>query len=189
MRSRSPSPPSPGALRATGGDLDIAIEGAGFLEITLPNGSSAYTRDGALKRTGDGLITTSEGFALEPSVTAPDDATSITITPDGEILASFADRVAQESLGRITLATFANDKGLEAIGGNLFRETAASGPPNIGDPGEDGRGSLRQGFLEESAVDAVREITELIEAQRAYEMNAKVLSAADQMMAATVQVR
>ena len=130
-----------------------------------------------------------EGFAVEPSITIPEEATSVTITPDGEVLASFNDRIDQESLGRISLVTFVNDKGLDALGGNLFSETTASGPPNTGDPGEDGRGLFRQGFLEESAVDAVREITELIEAQRAYEMNAKVVSAADQMLGATVQIR
>ena len=101
----------------------------------------------------------------------------------------FNDQVAAQNLGRLTLVSFVNDKGLEAIGGNLFRETAASGAPNIGDAGTDGRGTFRQGFLEESSVDPVREISELIEAQRGYEMNAKVITAADQMLGATVQIR
>ena len=180
---------SQGAVRQTSGQLDVAIEGAGFIEIALPSGAAAYTRDGGLKLSAEGQIVTSEGFAIEPSLTVPDEAISVTITADGEVLASFADQAAQESLGRLSLATFANDKGLRALGGNLFQETAASGAPNTGDAGEDGRGVFRQGFLEESGVDAVREITELIEAQRAYEMNAKVISAADQMLAATVQVR
>jgi flagellar basal-body rod protein FlgG len=180
---------SQGSLRQTGGELDVAIEGAGFLEIELPNGSPAYTRDGGLKRTGEGLIVTSEGYPVIPKITIPEDARSLTINADGEVIASFDDQVQTEVLGRLTLANFVNDKGLEAVGGNLFKETAASGPANIGDPGVDGRGSFRQGFLEESGVDAVREITELIEAQRGYEMNAKVITAADQMLGATVQIR
>lgn len=180
---------SQGALRQTGGELDIAIEGAGYLEIELPSGVSAYTRDGALKRTGDGLIVTSEGYSLIPEITIPEDARSITINAEGEVTAMFNDQVAAQNLGRLTLVSFVNDKGLEAIGGNLFRETAASGAPNIGDAGTDGRGTFRQGFLEESSVDPVREISELIEAQRGYEMNAKVITAADQMLGATVQIR
>ncbi|MEM9371915.1 MAG: flagellar hook-basal body complex protein, partial [Pseudomonadota bacterium] len=178
-----------GSLRQTGGELDIAIEGNGYLEVTLPSGLSAYTRDGALKRTGDGLIVTSEGFPVIPDITIPDDARSITINADGDVIAAFDDQVDTQILGQFTLVSFANDKGLEAIGGNLFLETTASGAPDIGDAGTDGRGTFRQGFLEESSVDAVREITELIEAQRGYEMNAKVITAADQMLGATVQIR
>lgn len=180
---------SQGALRQTGGDLDIAIEGDGYLEIELPSGASAYTRDGALKRTGDGLIVTSEGYPLIPEITIPEDARSIAITAQGEVTALFNDQINAQTLGQLTLVSFVNDKGLEAIGGNLFRETAASGAPNVGDAGTDGRGSFRQGFLEESSVDPVREISELIEAQRGYEMNAKVITAADQMLGATVQIR
>ncbi len=178
-----------GSLRATDAELDIAIEGNGWLEIELPNGTSGYTRDGGLKRNGEGQVVTSEGFPVVPGITIPEDARTITINADGEVVAFFDDQPAGEVLGRLTLATFVNEKGLEAIGGNLFRETAASGPPNIGDAGVDGRGTFRQGFLEESGVDAVREITELIEAQRGYEMNAKVITAADQMLGATVQIR
>ncbi|MEM7546943.1 MAG: flagellar basal-body rod protein FlgG [Pseudomonadota bacterium] len=178
-----------GALRQTSGELDVAIEGDGYLEIELPSGIAAYTRDGQLKRTGDGLIVTSEGYPVVPNITIPEDAVSVTINADGDVVASFNDQINTEILGRLTLADFVNDKGLQALGGNLFRETAASGPPAIGDPGVDGRGTLRQGFLEESGVDPVREITELIEAQRGYEMNAKVITAADQMLGATVQIR
>ena len=180
---------SQGSLRQTGGELDIAIEGKGWLEIELPNGAAAYTRDGGLKRNGDGQVVTVEGFALVPDITIPEDARSVTINGDGEVIATFDDQPAGQVLGKLSLATFINDKGLEALGGNLFRETAASGPPNVGDAGTDGRGTFRQGFLEESGVDAVREITELIQAQRGYEMNAKVITAADQMLGATVQIR
>ena len=178
-----------GTLGQTGGDLDVAIEGEGYLEVTLPSGLSAYTRDGAMKRTADGLIVTSDGHAVVPDITIPDDARSVSINADGEIYAYFNDRVAPELLGQFTLADFSNAKGLEAIGSNLFTETAASGPALVGVPGADGRGTLRQGYLEDSSVDAVREITDLIEAQRGYELNAKVITAADQMMSATTQIR
>ncbi len=178
-----------GSLSATGGDLDVAIEGRGYLEVTLPSGATAYTRDGALKRTGDGLIVTSDGHEVSPGLTIPSDARSVSISAAGEVFAYFGDRVQPENLGQLTLAGFTNEKGLEAIGSNLFLETGASGPPLQGNPGEDGLGTLRQGFLEESAVDAVREVTELIKAQRGYELNAKVITAADQMLSATTQVR
>ncbi len=178
-----------GSLSATGGDLDVAIEGRGYLEVTLPSGATAYTRDGALKRTGDGLIVTSDGPEVSPGLTIPSDARSVSISAAGEVFAYFGDRVQPENLGQLTLAGFTNEKGLEAIGSNLFLETGASGPPLQGNPGEDGLGTLRQGFLEESAVDAVREVTELIKAQRGYELNAKVITAADQMLSATTQVR
>ena len=147
-----------GTLGQTGGDLDIAIEGEGYLEVTLPSGLSAYTRDGAMKRTSDGLIVTSDGHAVVPDITIPDDARSVSINADGEIYAYFNDRVSPELLGQFTLADFSNAKGLEAIGSNLFVETAASGPALVGVPGADGRGTLRQGYLEDSSVDAVREL-------------------------------
>lgn len=178
-----------GPLTETGGDLDLAIEGAGYLEVTLPSGLSAYTRDGGLKRSADGLIVTSDGYQVAPGITIPADAKSISINPQGEVYAYFGDRVEAEQLGQISLVGFANEKGLEATGSNLFLETAASGPANVGTAGEDGLGVLRQSYLEASSVDAVREVTQLIEAQRGYELNAKVMTAADQMMAATSQVR
>ncbi|MEM1066170.1 MAG: flagellar basal-body rod protein FlgG [Pseudomonadota bacterium] len=178
-----------GSLAATGGDLDIAIEGLGFIEVTLPSGISAYTRDGALKRSAEGQIVTSDGNPLVPDITIPEDARSVTINADGEVFAYFDDQVAAQELGQITLAGFTNVKGLEAIGSNLFLETEASGPAFVSEPGTDGLGTVRQGFLEESAVDPVREITELIKAQRGYELNAKVITAADQMLGATTQLR
>ena len=178
-----------GTLAATGGDLDIAIEGRGYIEITMPDGRAAYTRDGGLKRTGDGLIVTSDGFPVAPNITIPDDATAITVNGDGEVYATFRDRVEPEFLGQFTLASFTNPRGLEAIGSNLFLETEASGPSLVSTPGQDGLGTLRQGYLEKSTVDAVKEITDLIEAQRGYELNSKIISAADQMLGATVQIR
>ena len=178
-----------GSIRATNGELDVAIEGDGYLEVTLPSGAIAYTRDGALKMTGEGQVVTSDGYPIVPDITIPDDARSININADGEIYANFIDQNAPQLLGQLTLASFTNDKGLEAIGSNLYRETSASGAAQTGQPGLDGRGTFRQGYLEESSVDPVREITELIEAQRGYELNAKVITAADQMLGATVQIR
>jgi flagellar basal-body rod protein FlgG len=178
-----------GSLAQTGGDLDVAIEGRGYLEVTLPSGNSGYTRDGGLKRTADGLIVTSDGYEVTPGITIPADSRSITINAQGEVYAHFLDQVQPQLLGQINLAGFTNEKGLEAIGSNLYLETAASGPAMTAIPGEDGLGTLRQGYLEESTVDSVREITELIKAQRGYELIAKVITAADQMLSATAQVR
>ncbi len=178
-----------GSLSATGGDLDLAIDGTGYLEVTLPSGGSAYTRDGSLKRSAEGQIVTSDGYPVAPGLTIPQDATSIAINVEGEVYAYFENQVQPQLLGQLTLTGFVNEKGLEAIGSNLFLETAASGTPIVANPGSEGMGSLRQGYLEESSVDAVREITELIKAQRGYELNAKVITAADQMLAATTQVR
>lgn len=178
-----------GSISQTHGDLDVAIEGRGYLEITLPNGASAYTRDGGLKRTADGLIVTSEGYAVAPGITIPVDAAAVTINGDGEVYASFNDQVEPQLLGQFNLVSFVNEKGLEAIGSNLYLESPASGGPLVSTPGLEGMGTLRQGYLEDSAVDAVREVSELIKAQRGYELNAKVITAADQMLSATTQVR
>lgn len=180
---------SQGSLGQTGGDLDVAIEGQGYLEVTLPNGNAAYTRDGGLKRTGDGLIVTADGYPVVPDITIPTDARSISINAEGEVYAYFSDRVEPELLGQFTLAGFTNPKGLEAIGSNLFLETPASGPSVVTTPGQDGLGVLRQGYLEDSSVDPVREVTDLIEAQRGYELNSKVITAGDQMLGAMVQIR
>jgi flagellar basal-body rod protein FlgG len=178
-----------GTLSATGGDRDVAVEGKGYVEVTLPSGAAAFTRDGALKRTGDGLIVTSDGHPVAPGITIPADARSISINANGEVYAYFVGQVEPQNLGQITLVGFTNEKGLEATGSNLFLESPASGPPLVGVAGEDGLGMMRQGYLEESSVDAVREVTELIKAQRGYELNAKVITAADQMLSATTQVR
>lgn len=178
-----------GALSQTGGDLDLAVQGKGYLEVALPSGETAFTRDGALKRTADGLIVTSDGFQVNPGITIPSDAKSIAINPAGEVYAYFDGQLNPTLLGQFTLATFSNEKGLEASGSNLFVESAASGPPIEGAAGTEGFGSLRQGYLEASSVDAVQEITELIKAQRGYELNAKVITAVDQMMSATTQVK
>ena len=178
-----------GSIRSTGGDLDLAIEGGGYLEVALPSGATAYTRDGALKLTGDGQVVTSDGYPIVPNITVPAETRALTVNGNGEIYARFLDQTNEELLGQLTLTNFNNDKGLEAIGGNLYLETGASGQPQPGEAGTDGRGTFRQGYLEESSVDPVREITELIEAQRGYELNAKVITAAHQMLGATTQIR
>ena len=181
--------PQQGSSEQTGGDLDIAIEGNGYLEVALPSGNTGYTRDGALKRTADGLIVTSDGYPVAPDITIPDETRAISINGQGEVYAYFNDQIEPQLLGQFTIATFTNEKGLEAIGSNLYLESNASGAAQVGSPGDGDRGTLRQGYLEGSSVDIVQELTELIEAQRGYELNAKVITAADQMLAATTQIR
>ena len=178
-----------GTLKNTAGDLDVAIDGKGYLEVTLPSGTLAYTRDGALKRSAEGLIVNSEGFPVAGNIIIPNNTRDITINPNGEIFAAIDGQTAAALIGTIDLVAFANAKGLEPLGGNLYRETVASGNPLVGLAGLDGRGTFRQGYLEESNVDVVQQIAELIEAQRGYELNAKVITAADQMMSATTQIR
>jgi flagellar basal-body rod protein FlgG len=181
--------PIQGPMKATSGDLDLAIDGQGWFEITLPNGDPAFTRDGTFKRTGEGRLVNSEGYPLVPDIVVPEDTKKISINTAGEVYAHFDDVTEPELLGAITIALFANPKGLEPLGSNLYKETPASGPPVMGDPTDGGRGRLLQGYVEESAVDPVREITELISAQRGYELNSKVITAADQMLATTTQIR
>jgi len=178
-----------GALRNTGNELDVAIEGSGFLEITLPSGEPAYTRDGKLNRSPDGEVVTMDGFPLADGIVIPADAQRVSIGRDGEVVAYFDDQPDGQPIGTISLVRFVNEKGLEAIGDNLFRQTEASGLPNQLVPGTEGVGTLRQGFLEDSGVDVVKEISDLIEAQRGYELNSRVMTASDEILAATVQLR
>lgn len=178
-----------GTIEATRNDLDLAIEGNGFFEIDLPNGNTGYTRDGTFKRSAEGVMVTSDGYPLSANITIPEDARAIDINAAGEVRVMVGQNINAQQIGEIPLVTFVNIKGLEAIGDNLFVETGASGAPIQGNPGEDGIGIMRQGYLESSSVDVVAEITELIEAQRGYEMNSKVISTADQMMGATSQIR
>ena len=178
-----------GTLKSTSNDLDLAIEGRGFFEVTLPSGDIAYTRDGAFKRSAEGLMVNADGYPMVGNITIPENSRNITVNPDGEVYAYFDGENGGQLIGNISLVTFSNAKGLEPLGGNLYRQTAASGNPLPGEPGLDGRGALRQGYLEESNVDVVQQIAELIEAQRGYELNSKVITAADQMMGATSQIR
>jgi len=178
-----------GGLKATGGDLDLAIDGRGYFEIELPSGESGFTRDGSFKLSSDGLIVTNDGYPLAANITIPEDTRSISINADGELFAYFDGQPQGQLLGVFDIVTFANEAGLEAIGSNLFRETAASGAPTIGDAGVDGRGTVRQGYLEQSSVDVVEQISDLIEAQRGYELNSRVVSAADEMLGSMSQLR
>lgn len=178
-----------GSLRQTGSELDIAIDGTGFLEVTLPSGESVYTRDGKLNRSQNGEVVTMDGYPLADGIVIPADARRISISRDGEVAAYFDNEPIGQPIGTISLVRFVNEKGLEAIGDNMFRETEASGTPNRLVPDTEGVGALRQGFLEDSGVDVVKEISELIEAQRGYELNSKVITASDEMLAATTRVR
>ncbi|GAB5459087.1 MAG: flagellar basal-body rod protein FlgG [Henriciella sp.] len=178
-----------GSMRQTGSELDLAIDGGGFLEVTLPSGDSAYTRDGKLNRSAEGEIVTMDGYPLADGIVIPNDAQRISISRDGEVAAYFDDTTDGQPIGTISLVRFVNEKGLEAMGDNLFRETEASGAANQLIPGTEGVGILRQGFLEDSGVDVVQEISELIEAQRGYELNSKVITASDEMLAATTRLR
>ncbi|MEL6337554.1 MAG: flagellar basal-body rod protein FlgG, partial [Pseudomonadota bacterium] len=171
--------PQQGTLRATGASLDLAIEGGGYFEITLPSGASGYTRDGGLRLSPDGEVVNGQGFPLAAGITVPQDARRIEISGDGVVSAVFDEGGNNvEEIGNIQIVRFVNPAGLEALGDSIFVETVASGDPVVGVPGAEGRGTLRQGFLEDSSVDVVAEITELIEAQRGYELNARVLSSA-----------
>ncbi|MBB3935574.1 flagellar basal-body rod protein FlgG [Aureimonas phyllosphaerae] len=168
-----------GALEQTGNNLDIAINGQGWLQIQGPGGETLYTRDGALNKNDTGQIVTLDGFTVDPGITVPQNTTDISINDSGEVYATVEGEA--QLIGQLTLVNFANEPGLAAEGGNLFRETAASGAPIAGVPGDPGYGVIKQGYLENSNVDPVKEISELISAQRAYEMNSKVIQAADEM--------
>jgi flagellar basal-body rod protein FlgG len=173
---------SSGNLRSTGAPLDLAIEGEGFFKVSLPNGTTGYTRAGTLHLDAQGLIVTAEGYALEPQITVPSNATSLSISKDGIVSAAIAGQSASQQLGTLELATFPNAAGLTPIGGNLFTPTTASGEPESGAPGTDARGTLAQGFVEDSNVSVVEEMVNMIIAQRAYEANSRVVKAADEML-------
>jgi flagellar basal-body rod protein FlgG len=178
-----------GGLSQTGNGYDIAINGRGFLQVALPSGQTAYTRAGNLAVNADGTIVTADGYALEPSITVPAEASAIQITRDGVVEVTITGQPDPQQVGQIEIANFINPAGLEGIGDNLFLETPASGSPNTATPGSPGFGTLLQGYLELSNVNAVEEISALIVAQRAYEMNARVITAADEMMQSTTQMR
>jgi flagellar basal-body rod protein FlgG len=180
---------SQGSMQQTSNPLDVAIEGNGFLQVMRPSGEVAYTRSGSLKLDAQGRVTTSDGLPLEPPITVPLDTTSITIGPDGMVTAKVPSSTAPTNVGQIQLTTFANPGGLDAVGHNLFAAQASSGEPSSGAPGADGRGTLMQGALEGSNVEVVNEMIALIRTQRAYEVNSKVISAADEMLQKATQVR
>lgn len=178
-----------GTPQITGNPYDMAIDGKGYFQISLPSGEKAYTRAGNLQVNPEGQMVTDDGYLLEPAITIPQDATKVTISKTGLVQVTQAGQPAPTTVGQIELASFFNEAGLEAIGDNLLLETAASGPAIVGTPGDAGYGQIMQAYTEASNVDAVAEISALIVAQRAYEMNSKVISTADQMLSVASQVK
>ncbi len=172
-----------GSFRSTGSSLDLAIEGDGFFQINLPDGSTAFTRAGSFHKDAQGLVVTAEGYALDPQITIPENATSVTVSKDGVVSATIPGQSAAQQIGTIELATFQNAAGLTPMGGNLFQVTSASGEPQTGPAGTEQRGRLVQGFLEDSNVSVVEEMVNMILGQRAYEASSKVLKTADEMLA------
>ena len=171
-----------GSIQTTGQSLDVAITGNGFIQVRRPDGEPAYTRAGQLQIDSNGVLVNAQGLPLVPQITVPNNATAITIGENGVISASVPGSVAPTQLGQLTLTTFVNPAGLQALGENLFQETAASGTPNEGKAGDGAFGKIKQGALEGSNVQVVEEMVDMIAAQRTYEMNTKVLSAADNML-------
>ena len=178
-----------GNLVSTQNSYDLAIQGKGFFKVELPNGDTGYTRAGSFQLSAEGVIVTTDGFTIQPTLTIPDKAVSVTINSSGEVLAKVAGKVDPEKVGQLSLANFPNEAGLDLLGDNMLRETPASGSPLLGTPGTDGFGTVLQGFLETSNVNVVQEVTNLITAQRAYEMNSKVIEASDEMMRTLTQLR
>lgn len=171
-----------GALATTGNNLDVALDGDGFFQIEMPGGQTAYTRAGNFTLSAEGTLVTAQGYTVVPAIQVPAGAQSIAIGPDGTVTAIVEGDAAPAELGQLTVASFVNPAGLQATGDNLLLETAASGAADVGAPGENGRGQIRQGMLESSNVNVVEELVEMIEAQRAYEINSKMISAVDEML-------
>jgi flagellar basal-body rod protein FlgG len=180
---------SQGSVVPTEAELDLAIRGEGFFMVQLPDGRTAYSRDGSLQRDNSGQLVTADGYAVQPGITIPDGANQVSISADGMVQAYLGTDAAPTQLGQIQLARFVNKTGLEPIGNNLFTETGSSGEAQLGVPNIDGMGDVMQGYLESANVNAVTEIADLIAAQRAYEMNARVVSGADEMLQSTSQMR
>lgn len=178
-----------GGLMATDNQLDLAIDGRGYFTVTRPDGSTAYTRDGSFNLSAEGEIVTLNGDLLEPAMVIPENATKVEISADGQVMAYVGTEIMPQVLGKVELATFINEAGLKSVGDNLFLETSASGAAVPVEPGANGAGVLRQGYLERSNVDVIKQITDLITAQRAYEMNSKAMTTADQMLQTANQIR
>lgn len=171
-----------GALSNTGNKLDWALQGRGWFQIQGADGQTVYTRDGAFNTNAQGQVVTADGYQIIPTMQVPNNTTAINVSESGLVTAIVAGQTQPQQIGQLTLAVFANDVGLEPLGNNLFRESPASGTPTTGAPGDPGFATIRQGYLESSNVDPVKEITDLIQAQRAYEMNSKVIQASDDML-------
>lgn len=169
--------------------FDLAVQGDGYFVVQLPDGGFAYTRSGSFQLSPEGQLVTPDGYAVSPGIAVPQDAVEVSINQEGLVTAKIAGQTNQQQLGQLELATFVNQTGLEAVGDNLLLETEASGPALVGPPGTEGLGTVLQGFLESSNVNPVQEITALIAAQRAYDMNSKVISASDDMLATVTQMR
>ena len=184
----TPRDMSQGNLTSTGKQYDIAIRGEGYFKILMPDGTFSYTRDGSFGLDANGQLVTQNGYVVQPGITVPTTATAVTISAQGLVQATVPGQTAQQSLGSIQLSRFINRTGLSSVGDNLFTETAASGQAIDGTPNADGFGNLQQTYLEDANVNSVTEITGLIAAQRAYEMNSKVITAADQMLSTTTQM-
>jgi flagellar basal-body rod protein FlgG len=173
---------SQGTLAQTSGQFDVAIEGPGFFQVQLPDGTTGYTRDGALQLNSNGQLVTSAGYTVQPGITIPAAARSVTVAKDGTVSVTLQGQPQPQSVGQLQIATFVNPGGLDPLGGNLFAESASSGTANAGAPGTNGLGSLRQGFVEGSNVNVVEELVSMIATQRAYEMNSKSIQTSDQML-------
>lgn len=180
---------SQGPLQITENSLDVALTGDGFFQIELPDGDTAYTRDGTFQMNENGDLVTIQGYMVQPGITIPPDAVSIDINLEGQVIVSLPGQVASQVVGQLELANFVNPAGLEAIGDNLFLETDSSGTATTGTPGSEEFGQTRQGALEQSNVNVVEEITKLISAQRAYEMNSNIISTSDEMLQTLTQLR
>lgn len=178
-----------GNLANTGNQYDLALQGRGYFMVDLPQGQVGYTRDGAFQKSPDGQLVTADGYVVQPGIAIPDNAKDVVVNQSGEVLAYVDGEAEPINLGQIEISTFANEAGLVSIGDNMLQETAASGPPIAGVPGDPGFGNIRQKFLESSNVNSVQEITDLISAQRAYEMNSKVVETADQMFSTVTRMR
>lgn len=178
-----------GNLQQTSDTLDLAIQGNGYFQVTVPDGQTAYTRDGTFGLAADGTIVTADGYIVQPGVQIPTSATGITINTSGQVQATIAGQTAPQTVGQIQLAIFPNEAGLEAQGDNMYLQTAASGQPVTGNPATTGFGNVKQGFIETSNVNVVTEITNLISAQRAYEMNSKVITTSDDMLSTLTNLR
>ena len=172
----------PISLNPTGNPLDMALDGDGYFQVQLPGGRTGYTRAGNFSRSAEGQLVTAQGYPLQPAISIPEGASALTIAPDGTVSAVVAGSAEASELGQITVASFANPAGLQALGDNFLVETSASGAAQVGAAGEAGRGSVRQGMLEASNVNVVEELVDMIETQRAYEVNSKLISAVDEML-------
>ena len=179
---------SQGNLQQSGNSLDVAVLGQGFFEVQMPDGTPAYTRDGSFQLNAQGQLVTNNGYAVSPGITIPSTAQTVTIGADGTVSVQLPGQAAPQAVGQLQIASFVNPAGLDPRGQNVFTETAASGTPNTGTPGQSGLGTLRQGFVETSNVNVVEELVSMIQTQRAYELNSKAIQTSDQMLAKLGQI-